>query len=443
MSHRLVVFLSCALLGCSTGADRYGRSHISPGIEKRTGQGLGPGSEPGETAIPKTVVLEDGLSEDEAVAIALWNNAAFQEALAELGIKRAELIQAGLLSNPVFSVFFPLGSKQLEFTANLPVEALLLRPHRMDAAKLECERVSALLVQGGLDLVRDVRMAYTDLVLARQRARIAGESAALHRKIAEFFEARLRAGAVSELEASTARIEALQAQRESVRLSRQIQLVEQELRALLGFGIPGRALEFREEALNIPGQLETEEELLEDAFLNRPDLRAAELAVDAAAERAGLADWEFIVASALVDANEEGKDGFEIGPGLQVEVPLFNWNQGGRARARAELERAARRFVTLRHRITREVGEGRSRFLQASEEWNCWRLEILPSLESTRRRAEKAHEKGETSILPVLQVSKKFLEGRLREAEAAADLRRARAQLERSLGFRLEHERKE
>ena len=41
--------------------------------------------------MPSGVVLEDGLTQDEAVALALWNNAAFQAILSELGIARVDL----------------------------------------------------------------------------------------------------------------------------------------------------------------------------------------------------------------------------------------------------------------------------------------------------------------------------------------------------------------
>ncbi len=46
---------------------------------------------------PAGVVLSDGLSEDEAVALALWNNPGFGATLATLGFVRADLQEAGSL----------------------------------------------------------------------------------------------------------------------------------------------------------------------------------------------------------------------------------------------------------------------------------------------------------------------------------------------------------
>ena len=70
---------------------------------------------PGQSVIPPDVSLDNGITEDEAVHIALWNNAALLELLADLGISRAQLLNANLISDPQFIVFFPLGPKQLEF----------------------------------------------------------------------------------------------------------------------------------------------------------------------------------------------------------------------------------------------------------------------------------------------------------------------------------------
>jgi hypothetical protein len=59
--------------------------------------------------IPSGIRLDDGLTPDEAVAVALWNNAAFQVSVSALGFARADLLEAGVLTNPVLSLLFPVG----------------------------------------------------------------------------------------------------------------------------------------------------------------------------------------------------------------------------------------------------------------------------------------------------------------------------------------------
>src|SRR6185503_19638426 len=157
--------------------------------------------------LPPHVSLEDGISEDEAVATALWNNAPFHAALADLGIARADLLQAGQLSNPNFSVLFPMGPKQAEFALTLPVEALWIRPRRMAVAKLNERKVAEQLVQRGLDLIRNVRVAFADVALAQDRAGLAQVALTVQTNIAHIARVRLEAGDASELESSTARVD--------------------------------------------------------------------------------------------------------------------------------------------------------------------------------------------------------------------------------------------
>jgi cobalt-zinc-cadmium efflux system outer membrane protein len=64
----------------------------------------------------RAVVVDDDLTQDEAVAVALWNNPDFQVQLANLGFARADLLEAGLLQNSVLSLLLPVGPKQLEAT---------------------------------------------------------------------------------------------------------------------------------------------------------------------------------------------------------------------------------------------------------------------------------------------------------------------------------------
>jgi cobalt-zinc-cadmium efflux system outer membrane protein len=423
--------------GCAGDATRYDRPLISKGIEARTGHSIAPAAEPGDSTLPDGVVTADGISREETVAIALWNNAAFQEAISELGFHRAELIQAGLLENPLFSILFPVGPKQLEFTATFPLEALFLRPRRLEVAELDCERAGALLVEHGLDLVYEVRAAFSELELARKRLAHARASSALTEEILALQEARLRAGDASEMEVAAARVTAIEQRVDVTRLAREKALAESRLQGLLGPGLDREPLRFVsmdspqvEEVPDLP-------RLLRRAEAARPDIRAAELGMELAGERAGLAHWEILKIAALADANGDGDDGFEIGPGMVVEVPLFDQGQGRNARARAELEKAAHHYVTVRHAVAVGVRAAYFRLLQAVEGLDSWRVSVLPALEDAVRQARQAHDAGATSHLAVLQSRERLTRGRLTEAVLTRDVRVARAELERQVGWNL------
>jgi len=403
-------------------------------VKQRIAQGGAKSSKAVATVnIPEGVSLADGLTEDEAVAVALWNNATFNADLTALGFARADLKEAGLLRNPVLSILFPIGPKQLEAVVNLPIELLWQRPKRVAAAKANVGRVAESLEQNALNLVRDVRLAYADVMLAQDRTALAANVVETRRPIPIIMEARFRVGDISELEMNAARIEARTSEEEAARLRREVPIVMERLRFLLGLSAEGTALEIMPAKIE-PGVPENAEVLLRGAFAARPDLRAAELAIEAAGK---LAKWErskIFSVIATLDINGRGTNGFEAGPGVAVDVPIFNRNQGGISRAEAEVELALRQYVLVRQRIASEVLEARAQLVQAREALADIRERIMPPLEEDVRIWQASFKDGEVPYLFVLQNRQQLDAMRVREAEMRATLRRARVQLDRSTG---------
>ena len=431
----LVFFLIIILTGCAVHSI-HNESYVSNAISGRTGHELRPVDEEGVLKLPDDVSLADGLTANEAVAIALWNNAQFQADLVDLGFARADLIDAGLLRNPVLSLLFPLGPKQLEATLNLPVDFFWQRPKRVAAAKLNAEQVADNLIQHGLNLVRDVMISYTELELARERADIITEEAALREEIAEIASARLEIGDISELEETAIRLEASLTQEASIRSVRDAQLAEERLKSLLGLGMEEITLELSPASDSIESILPPSE-LLPAAYAARPDLRAAEIAIEAAGYRVGWERSKIFNLTAMLDANGEGKEGFEMGPGIQLELPILNWNNGKVSRAQAELTQAAKQYIAVKHRITWEVLEAHTHYTAAQKAVRILRVDILPAATTAANNATEAYSIGEISYLELLDFKRQLLSSRLRKAEAEADMRKAEVSLKHSIGFKL------
>ena len=129
---------------------------------------------------------------------------------------------------------------------------------------------------------------------------------------------------------------------------------------------------------------------------------------------------------------------FLPGPTVDLNVPILNQNQGGIAQAKAKFEKAARQYYTVRDRIVLDVREAHTRLAQAQESHDQWREKILPPLEESLRQAEKAYQGGNVSYLFVLETNRRLYDARLKNTTAVAEVRRATAELERSVGGRLE-----
>ncbi len=421
------------LVGCSTHLT-HDRTYVSDSISSRTGHTLVSTEDKGIN-LPDDVSLSDGLTEDEAVAIALWNNARFQADLVGLGFSRADLIEAGMISNPVFSMFFPAGPKQMETTIFMPIESLWQRPYRVSAAKLSAERVAENLVQNGLNLVRDVMITYADLAFSQERVNIAKEETALNGKIVTIVQARLRAGDISGLDERVFQLEAARKERDLVNNVRDTELLDAKLKTLLGLGQEENTLKLT------PTQIDYEwdfklEELITLAYAARPDLRAAEIAIEEAGKRLGWERSKIFKFTAIVDFNEKGRSGSEFGPGAWFELPLFNRNNGKVSRSKAQLEQAVKQYVVAKQDIAFNVREAYTNYLSAQDALKVVRSDILPSVVAAVNKAGKRYSVGEIAYQDFLEFKRQLLDSRLREAESVAELHRASAQLRNSVGFK-------
>jgi cobalt-zinc-cadmium efflux system outer membrane protein len=251
-------------------------------------------------------------------------------------------------------------------------------------------------------------------------------------RIAAIADVQLRLGDISPLEAAAVQVEAARARDEAQRASRAAESSRDRLLTLLGLagGTSSQELTLAPAApsrAELPG-LDT---LLREALAARPELRAVELAMEAAGRRAGVARSEILTLSALLDATGSGREGFEMGPGLTLEIPLFGRHEGRLAPAEAELEVEARRYVATREKIALEVRQARTALVGARESLTAWESSVLPAMEQSLARREKAREAGDASRLEGLAAPPSRRRPRATRAE-----RRAEAALGHAVGRR-------
>ena len=121
------------------------------------------------------------LTESDAVLYALNNNAAFKALLIDLKLAKADLVNAGLLPNPELLYAFGVSNKPYRYALDLPIEALWLRPIKLRNMKHEADATAYRLAQSGLNLIKDVRIAYAQAVLAQDRLKVAESSQQLRK----------------------------------------------------------------------------------------------------------------------------------------------------------------------------------------------------------------------------------------------------------------------
>lgn len=424
--------------GCKS-QPRNDRSTVSQAVEARFSANLGPVEAERSERVIIPPGIGDGrpLTEEQAVALALWNNAAFREALVELDLTRADLIQAGLLPNPEFLYYWAEPNKFFRYLFDFPLESLWLRPFRLKAAAAENDRAGQRLTQLALDLIRDTRLAYADLQLAQDRLRVAERSLAIRENILVLAEARLKAGDASPLEVSTARVDALRSAQDLTPVRFDVTLAQERLRNLMGISDTTFPL-IPEESRFDPRTNASVEELVAEAVVNRPDAVAANFAAEAARERVRVSRLVWFRVLGIGDATTGTITDHVFGPAVRFTIPIFNQGQGGIARAKAEFEQLDLRRQTIHNQIVLDVRAAHARFQQVRAEMDFLQKKTRPEMEVALRTAQTAYKEGNVTYLIVLELNQQLITTYVREALLYADLRRSWAELERSIGRHLE-----
>ncbi len=426
------------LYGCKS-PQSVSRSSVSGSIRKATGFTVPKDVKPGIVVLPPNVTTTDGITEDEAVSIALWNNAQLQADLAAIAVSQADIIEAGIVSNPLLRYLAPGGGIQASGYFNFAFDFLFQRPRRLAAARTDALRVAENSVQKGYTLIRDVQMAYTDYLLSKERFAILAENAHIRKEMAQLANSRLRNGDISELEVNTFRADSASAQDDVIKASLDTMLKKNALNVLVGFS-PDTAIIIQPTTFYSDTQKVVEETYLQLAFDYQPELRAAQINIDAIGKRLG---WERTRIVAFIGVlnfqHIPGKGGSKylpnaFNPGIQIELPFLNRNQGRIARARADMETAAFQYVAARQRIALDVANAYHRYQQAWLSHQVWTAGTLPSLEEAVRLSQSSYSNGDISYLPVLEAQRQLINAKLRRVEIQAELRRSVSSLNFSIG---------
>jgi len=396
----------------------------------------------GITTMPLSVDITNGISEDEAVSIALYNNAQYQADLVSITISQADLIDAGIVTNPLLRYLLPSGGLNVSGYINFGLDFIWQRPKRIALAQLEIERTAESMIQKGYTVIRDVLTSFADFQLAKERAAILLENVRIRSEIARLNNVRFRLGEISKLETSLSRADSAAALDEFLKAGLDSILRNNRLNTLLGYS-PDTFIAYKVTPVNFISQKISLPQFLNLAYENQPELKSAQLAINAAGKRAGLERSRILAfITTLGFSHIDSKGGSKVlpnafQPGIQMELPVLNRNQGKIAKARAELEQASFNYVALRQRIALDVADSYDRYEQTYKSYKIYNSDVLPALEESVRLVTITFKRGDISYLPVLEAMRQLVTGRLRKAEIEADLRRSISQLNFVIGKKI------
>ncbi len=374
---------------------------------------------------------KSSLTETEAVLYALNNNAAFKALLIDLKLAKADLVNAGLMPNPELLFAFGVSNKPYRYAIDLPIEALWLRPIRLRTMKHEADAVANRLTQSGLNLIKDVRIAYAQAVLAQEQLSVTETSYKLRNNIYTLSLKRLEAGDINGKDILLAQNDAAIAKRDWELAEYDVKVKMQSLLYALGVGQKYNAITLAPNLVPACNVNEVDY-LLTQSLGQRPDILSAQYLINASKEKIKLSKLGWLKFTGTADATSGLVNGHTLGPVIRSTIPIANQNQGAVSRAEAELEKAELSLEALRQQAVLEIKTSHLQYQQSCHDWHVLKDTLKPAMLKMIQLTENAYQKGDIAYLQTLEANRQFVDTQMREVQLKADLIAKYAELMRN-----------
>jgi cobalt-zinc-cadmium efflux system outer membrane protein len=442
-----ILLVTLTVAGCAQVPKEAGFSDVKALVAQRVDYNLhwNQGTE-ADREVEKTIeeLLKNELTSEDATQIALLNNANLQAVYEDLGITQAEVVEAGLLENPVLfgRARFPNKSEEsnnYEFEITQNFLNILMLPARKKLSTVRFEQVKLHVADEVIRWVAEVRRSYFTALSARQirdlRKEItltAGNSFELARRLHA-------AGNISDLQLATENADFEQSRLELANSEMALLDAREQLTRQMGLWGPQTSWRLPGQLPDMPSDEISLVHLESTAIENRLDLAAEKKAVEALAQALGITiDWRWIGHVEVGISTERETDRTWVtGPSLAIELPIFNQRQADIARLEAQLRRSQKRLTAQATEIRSEVRSLRNRLIMQRNLIEHYRRTLLPLREQIVGLTLKKYNYMLAGAFDLLMAKQQEFEAYQNYIETLRDYWIIRADIQRSLGGHL------
>jgi cobalt-zinc-cadmium efflux system outer membrane protein len=389
-------------------------------------------------------LLQKELSVDAAVQIALLNNPSLQATYEELGVSQADVVEAGLLENPVFtgSARFPneppLGTNfELGVVGNFL--NILMLPARKKFAAAHFEKTKMHVADEVLGLATQVRKSYYETLGAKQMAEMGRLKLRAAQASYEMAGRLHEAGNFSDLDLAREQGQYEQARVILSESEAKVLAAREHLNRLMGLW--GHQIGWRmpERLPDIPEKEISLEHLESLAVANRLDLAVAGQEMEILAQALGITiDWRWIAAAEIGVSSERDTDGqWVVGPMLSLELPIFNQRDAKIARLEARLRQSQQEMASLAVTIRSEVRSHRDRLLMTRNLINHYKDVLIPLRARIVELTQAEYNFMLAGVFELLVAKREEFDAYQGYVRAVRDYWIIRAELQRTVGGRL------
>lgn len=405
---------------------------------------------------------------DHVVERTLYNNRTLRADLAVLGQAKADLVQAGLLTNPVLSIMagFPEsgGRANVAFGLSKDFAELWLIPARKRAAQAVVQQRVLSFTDTAIAVLTDAKTHYFTLQYQSVAIDLQEQNLRVLKEAMEIAEARFRAGDTTQLDVNLVRARYVEAENELLQLRADFRITQRALLRLMGVSRAPDDWHPEPASQDPPPALSTSEAQLVDlALLQRLDAQAARWEMEAAVaefdqhrrgvisslnlglsgergERRASPDRDIpadtaratIANGALTapeiqsrsqrDAARRQEIDIILGPSIEVPLPIFDQNQAKIAKARFRARELLERYEETEQRVVESVRAAFTERKLAEDRARLYHDTLVPLQQANLELSQIAYQSGRESILTVLLAQENLIRTRLGFAAASRDL---------------------
>jgi len=387
---------------------------------------------------------------DEAIQKALQHNHNLLAARTTIQQGEAEEITANLRPNPVLlgdAQFLPIfnwdqfdsayvsNSAQFDLGVSYLFERGKKRQHRLQAAKDQTEVTRSTVADNERTLTFQVASQFISVQLAESALDLAEQNLKSFQDTVNISQARYKAGDISKDDSLKIELQLLQFQMDEsqARLAKAQAL--SDLRQLVGYdSVPAD--------YDVAGDLEYQplqahlEDLQAKALASRPDLRAAQQAVTAA-------NSQYQLQKAIAKVDITGQVNYTHISDLStasffgnLQIPIFNRNQGEIARAGFAITQAQEQQKATSDQVLTDVRDAYEGLQSNDEIIRLYRSGYLDQAKEDRDISEYSYRRGAASLLDFLDAERSYRAIQLGYRQELATYTTALEQLREAVGTR-------
>jgi cobalt-zinc-cadmium efflux system outer membrane protein len=399
-----------------------------------------------------------GVTEDEFVTRALASNPTLAAQRQQIEIAKGDVAQAHLRKNPSLTLggFREVNGRDNSFNISgiLPLELYGRRARRTEVARSKEDATQQSVVDQERLLTGEVRTRFGEALASIRNLMFVEQLLQVNRDFLKLMEDRVREGATPTLDADETRVEFNRIETLRIDYQAKAEVALLALKETVGID--------PEESIRLKGALEVaphgydQKQLLQLAIGHRPDLafrRAnealanAELRLDMATGKpdasvfggyqrpdTGYTQQAFDAAGNLAPIRQT----FNYATfGLNIDLPLFNRNQGAAIADKAAIQAAHSQVAAVDLNLRHEVAQNLIRFNGAQARVAVYRRGVRDQANHNLDIVRQTYSYGRTTLLDVIAEQRRYIDIETRYTDILLGAYAARIALEQAVGTKL------